>query len=330
MLAVCGICDILSVRMFGRGTVKLRRALLILLVVLLVSLPFVRSASADLGDWSGGGDYGGGSSGRDSDDCDGIGWIFYYGIRLGCVIGECAERAGCSHGQVIVFEVIFFAALIGLAALFLRFRRKGGKRVDPNVFAPGQRTVETGGSDILGRLRAVDPNFSEEDLLELLKNRYLQYCDCREKGDPAPLKAYLTEDLYGRIGTELQTLTRANLSEHYERIGILDAKPVSLAERDGMHVLLVNLHTRSVRWTQSTETGEIVTGGRDEQFRTITFELVRPIGTVTASRESEKTSVHCPFCGAPLSLNETSVCPYCDSVLPAAKDTWLIRSIRNG
>lgn len=308
---------------------KLRRLVLILLVLLFVSLPCMKTASADLGDWSGGGDYGGGSS-SDSDDCEGLGWLFYYGIRLGCVIGDCAENAGCSRGQVIVFEVLFVAAFVGLGALVLRLRRKSGKQANPTAFAPGQRTVETGGSDILTRLRAVDPNFSEEDLMELLKNRWLQYCDCRQKADMTPLQAYMTGDLYARIETELKTLARAKLSEHYERIGILDAKPVSLAERDGLHVLLVNLHVRCVRWAQSTETGEIVSGSRDEQFRTITFELVRPVGTVTASRESEKISVHCPFCGAPLSLNETGVCPYCDSVLPAAKDLWLIRSIRNG
>lgn len=313
---------------------KLRRLCLVLLVLLLVFVPLMRTASADLGDWSGGGDYGGGSS-SDSDDCDGLGWLFYYGIRLGCTIGECAEESGCSRGQVIVFEVLFFAALIGLAALILRMRRKsGGSKVNPATAADAvQRSTPNGasvGTGIFDRLRMTDPYFSGEDLKEQLKNRYLQICDCRQKGDLSPARPFMTEEFFTRAESEQTGMTQGHLTAHYERIGILGADPVSLSEQDGMHVLRMDLRTRSVSWVQSDETGEIVSGSKNEMFRTVSFELVRAIGAKTAPRESEKTSVHCPFCGAPLSLNETAVCPYCDSVLPPAKDAWLIRSIQNG
>lgn len=306
---------------------KLRRKIAILLALLLLaSLPLFATAIADIGDFSGGGDYGGGSS---SDDCDGIGWLIYYAFRLGCVIGEIAEDAGCSHGQVIIFEILFFAGLIGLFALIVRVRGRKANRSTPDIRipAPGFTTVQTDGG-VFARVHALDPDFSEQDLLERLKNLYFRIVDCRQSRDLTPIRPYLSEELSKGMEAELAAFRNAHETERTERLAILDARLVGFAQQDGADVITARLMTRCVRYRQNEETGNVVFGSKDaEAFRTVTVELTRPTGTKTAPRAAGTTVKNCPYCGAPLSLNESNQCPYCDSVLPADRDEWIIRSI---
>ena len=315
---------------------KLRRKIAILLALLLLaSLPLITTAVADLGDFSGGGDYGGGS-GSSSDDCDGIGWAIYYILRIGCVIGEAAEDAGCSHGQVIVFEILFFSVAIGILVLFVRVRsRISGRRdrgkVGDTGTAQAARSFTPPGPDVFSRVKAVDPNFSEQDLLEKLKNLYFRFVDCRAARDLAPIRPYLSDEMSRRTEAELNEFARTHVTERTERLAILDAKLTGYTRTDGEDVLLARLTTRCVRYLKNDETGALVSGSvSDEIFESVTFELTRPAGTVTGSRETGTTVRNCPYCGAPLSLNESSQCPYCDSVLPAGRDEWIIRSVHRG
>ncbi len=311
---------------------KLRRKIAILLALLLLaSLPLFATAIADIGDFSGSSDFGGSGS-SSSDDCDGIGWLIYYVLRIGCTIGEAAENAGCSHGQVIVFEIVFFAAVIGIFALIIRVRSRiahKSNRSAPNVQipTPGFTTVQTD-QGVFARIHAVDPEFSEQDLLEKLKNLYFRLVDCRQTGDLSPIRPYLSEELISRTETELSAFKAAHETERTERLAILDARLVGFRQSEGTDVITATLRTRCVRYRINGETQKIVAGNNsNERFETVTIELTRPTGTKTAPRAAGTTVKNCPYCGAPLSLNESNQCPYCDSVLPADADEWIIRSI---
>lgn len=60
---------------------------------------------------------------------------------------------------------------------------------------------------------------------------------------------------------------------------------------------------------------------------TYEWELTRASGRTTGAAE-EMTVVNCPNCGAPLSINATAKCPYCDSVVTVDAHDWAISAIR--
>lgn len=310
---------------------KLRRKTAILLVLLLLaSLPLISIAVADAGDFAGESDFGGSSS---SDDCDGIGTALYFILRLGCIIGEAAENAGCPHGQVILFELVFFVIAIGLLTLVVRLHNVKKKKDDKSAeqlpkeqLSKSSPTASQQSFD--SRIRTTDPHFSEDDLLEKLKNLYLRFCDCRHAKDLSPIRPYLDTDLLADTEAELSSMQKTHVTEHTERLAILDAQIVGFTQSDGFDVITARLSTRCIRFWTNDETRTIAAGKPDaELFETVTVRLVRPTGVKTAARAEGMTVKNCPYCGAPLSLNESNRCPYCDSVLPADPDEWLIRSL---
>lgn len=308
---------------------KLRRKIAILLALLLLaSLPLLSIAVADLGDFSGGSDFGGSSS--SSDDCDGIGWLIYYGIRLGCVVADCAESSGvCTRGQVLAVEGgIVIVIIVALVLLRLRNKRDGenAERRLQEQLSKSSPTAPQQNFD--SRIRTIDPEFSEDDLLEKQKNLYVRLCDCRRTKDLAPIRPYLDPDLLAKTEAELSSMRSARVTEHTGRLAILDAQLIGFMQSDGFDIITATLRTRCVRYWTNDETHALVAGNTvTELFETVTLRLVRPTGVKTAPRAEGMTVKNCPYCGAPLSLNESSQCPYCDSVLPADPDEWIIRSI---
>lgn len=306
----------------------MKRKLLILLAVLLVAA-FVltpRIGHADLGDFSGGDDFGGSDSGGDSCAID----LIYVLLRLGCAAGECAVESGmCTGGQVFLFGVI---VVIAILVLLFVLRRRVAQNKD-NVREKFDRVMRgaeavSSGVTVGNRIRAVDPDFSEEDLKEKLKNLYFRFADCCEKRDLAPLRPYLSDALYEQTQQTLDALKKLHVTERQERLAILDAALLGFTQRDGADQIRAKLSVRSVTYRQNDDTGELVSGSRDaEQFSSVMITLSRPTGVRTRPRETGTIVRHCPSCGAPLSLNESSVCPYCDSILPREEDEWVILSI---
>lgn len=306
----------------------MKRKLLILLAVLLVAA-FVltpRIGRADLGDFSGDGDFGGGDSCGDSCAFD----LIYVLLRLGCAAGECAVESGaCTGGQVFLFGVIVVIAVLVL--LFVLSRRVGQnkdkvkEKLDRMMRGAGPVSP---GATVASRIRAVDPHFSEEDLKEKLKNLYFRFTDCCEKRDLEPLRPYLSDALFAQTQQTLDALGKLHVTERQERLAILDAALLGFTQRDGADQIRAKLSVRSVTYRQNDDTGEIVSGSREaECFSDVMLTLSRPTGVMTRPRETGTIVRHCPRCGAPLSLNESNLCPYCDSILPKEEDEWVILSI---
>ena len=308
----------------------MKKRLLVLLTVLLIAA-FVlvpRAGHADLGDFSGGGDYGGGGSDSGGDGCA-FDLIFML-LRLGCAAGECAVESGmCTGGQVFLFGVIVVIVILVLLFVFSRRIRQNQNEVREK-FDRTMRGTETvsPGATVGKRIRAIDPDFSEEDLKEKLKNLYFRFADCCEKRDLEPLRPYLSDALYAQTKQTLDALKKLRVTERQERLAILDAALLGFTQQDGADQIRAKLSVRSVTYRQNDDTGEIVSGSRDaEQFSSVMITLSRPTGVKTRPRETGAIVRHCPSCGAPLSLNETNLCPYCDSVLPKEEDEWVILSI---
>ena len=57
------------------------------------------------------------------------------------------------------------------------------------------------------------------------------------------------------------------------------------------------------------------------------WTLIRPQGQKTGEA-APMQSVHCPSCGAPLSINHSAKCPYCDSVVTLSEHDWVIYEIK--
>ena len=325
----------------------MKRLAIVLLVVLLVlgAVMFgprlLRMVGADLGgftgagDYGGGGDFGGGSSWSSSDWGGGSSWsggstwtsgsdddghgFFYFPIG---VFNDGSESPG-GYGGFLVWAILILFILIYLS------RAKAHSTVTQNAGAAAgaQRTPDSKLTPI-SEYAALDPNFSAADMREKLANIYVQMQNGCTARNIEALRPYFTDVLYQQFDRQIKALIANRQINYVDRISVLDVNLRGFFQEGNEDHLVAELKTRVTDYTVNEDTGNLVSGSKTaEKFMTYEWDLSRPTGTAT-EQAGQTTERHCPNCGAPLSVNESAKCPYCDSVITFADHDWTIYAVK--
>ena len=294
----------------------MKKKLLVLLMTLLLAAFVIvpRVGSADLGDFSGGGDYGGGSDWGGSDwgssDWSSSGGGYY------------STRGGDDFdtGGLIVVVIMIAAVLI------ISYNRAKKKQ---QTHVPGATRTAQSKLTPISQYNALDPDFSPEDLKEWLQNLYIKMQDCCVKRNVEPIRPYFADALYQQFDRQMKQLRLQHRTNHVERVAVLSVDLKGYYQDKGEDVIVAEIYSRITDYTTDDETGKVVAGSRDhEKFMTYEYSLSRPIGRKTEPRAEGVTERHCPNCGAPLSVNESIKCPFCDSVLTFSDHDWTVYTIK--
>ena len=150
----------------------------------------------------------------------------------------------------------------------------------------------------------------------------------RQNKDMAELRPYLTENLYSQCERQLEEYKRNHQTNKIERISVLEVSPVGWTQQDDNDIIVVRLKTRIVDYVVDDTSGDIIKGSdKAEKFMEYEWSLARSSGKT--STDFEGTSAHsCPNCGAPIDLNKSAKCEFCDSVIEADTFNWAVREIK--
>ena len=308
--------------------------LLVLALVLCICLlgpQLLKKVGADLGGFSGGGDYGGDSGGSSwssggsswdsggssSWDSGGNGFFFF---PVGSTSSDSGD--GGSFGNLLFYVVL-------IVILIMIFSRKNQHQATPHA-GTAAGAQQTPGSKLLpmSEYAKLDPNFSESDMREKLSNIYVQMQNGCTARNIESLRPYFTDALYQQFDRQIKSLVASHRINRVDRIAVLDVTLRGWFQEGGDDHLVAALKTRITDYIVDEETGKVVSGSDTaEKFMTYEWDLSRPTGTVTEAAGAV-TERHCPNCGAPLSVNESAKCPYCDTVLTFKDHDWTIYAVK--
>lgn len=303
----------------------------IAVIVCITVLLTASAAYADFGGFSGDSDYGwdSGSSGSDwgsswgDDDSYSGGSWFWGGSSDGYYDDGDYRGGGCTTGDMMVFMVI----LIIIIAVIWFMRKNSAAQQTPSVTTDVHRTDDSELTPMSRYIEEVDPNFSISQMQTKLANLYVQLQDQWSAKDLTPLRPYLTDELYNQSERQLSELTARGRTPHIERIAVLGTDLRGYFVRDGMDHIIVEMSTR-INTYVTDENGNIVSGDPNkERFMTYEWDLCRTSG-LTTEEEGHMHSINCPNCGAPVTINKSAKCPYCDSVITVDEHDWLLYSIK--
>ena len=283
--------------------------LALLLAFMLITCLF-GGVSADFGDFSGDSDYGSSSSSDYDSDSDLSG--IFSGVFSLLIMGG-------TPTQIITFIVIAF--IIG--RIFFNLRKKSGGRANiPAGAAP------TTGLSPLQTIYTWDPNFSADEMKQRLSKLYVQMQNGWTAKDLTPLRGDFTDEQFAQYQRQLERFKTEHQTNMVERIAVLDVVLVGVRQDQTHDILVANLSTRITDYTIDDRTGTLVKGSKTaEKFMQYEWTLIRPKGSQTVAQNTE-TTLNCPNCGAPVNVNKSAQCPYCDSVLSKADYDWVIAGIK--
>ena len=314
----------------------MRRWAVALLVLLLVAGLFLfgprllRAVGADLGGFSGGGDYGGGDSGGWSGGSDWGGGTFSWGDDDGdngfffFPMGGFSDGGSAGgDGMLVVWVLVVILLVVYLS------RAKAHQTAAPHAgTAAGAARTPDSRLTPMSAYAKLDPNFSAADLQERLSNIYVQMQNgCTDRNIEA-LRPYFTDALYQQFDRQIKALIANRQINRVERIAVLDVNLRGFFQEGGDDHLVAELKTRITDYTVNEDTGALIAGSQTaEKFMTYEWDLSRPTGTLT-EKAGAVTERHCPNCGAPLSVNESAKCPFCDSVITFLDHDWTVYAVK--
>ena len=314
----------------------MKRFGIVLLVLLLVAGAILfgprllRMVGADMGSFSGNTDYGSSGSSGSSGWSSGSDWGgvpdygsndgYYFFLPIGSS-GSDGSSGGGSMGSLL------FYALLILLVIMIMSRKKQQATPHAGAAAGAQRTPDEKLSP-MSEYEKLDPNFSAADLREKLSNVYVQMQNCCTARNIESLRPYFTDAIYQQFDRQIRDLIANRQINYVDRISVLDVDLRGWFQEGGDDHLVAEIKTRITDYTVNEDTGAVVSGSKTaERFMTYEWDLSRPTGSLT-EKAGEVTERHCPNCGAPLSVNESAKCPYCDSVITFADHDWTIYAVK--
>ena len=304
----------------------MKKLMLLLLCLAFAFFPLAQPALADFGDYSGDSDYGGYDDWDDDwgwdDDDD------YYG---GGYYGGGGGGGGGDSGDTLIILIIVVIILI---FVFKPWKRRGGSRSGSRSPAPAAPKAQGAQRTPDSRLRSMqsytelDESFDAAALTARLSNLYVQMQNCWQNKDITPVRPYFTDALYAQMERQLDSLRRQRRTNYVERIAVLGVVLRGFYQQGGEDHIVAEVRTRIVDYTLDDQSGRLVGGDRDrEKFMVYEWDLVRPGGCRTDDLAA-RGNLHCPNCGAPLSINESARCPYCDAVITLDEHDWVLYAIK--
>lgn len=305
-----------------------QRFLHLLLSIALLCTLLMLPIRADFGSFSGDSDYGGSydyddydySSGYDSYDYGGSTYYYY---------DDSDSDMEFSPVMIILVIIIF------IAFSAVRAKNAAGSSGKPHTSRPpvnaGASRTDAAFLRPISDYTSIDPSFDAADFREKLSNLYVQMQNQWTDRDLDPLRPYFTDALFAQMDRQVQQMKKMGRTNYIDRIAVLDVNLRGFRQADGEDHIIAEIQTRIVDYTMNDTDGKIISGSDTvEKFMTYEWELTRTTGTTTAGNADgdEITQTICPNCGAPVDINASARCEYCDTVLTQETHTWAICSIK--
>lgn len=267
---------------------------------------------ADLGDFGGDGDYGGGDGGGDYGG--GYSWD-----------GD-TRSSGSDEPTDPIVVVIVIAAFV-IYGIYTVIKAKVQNKKGTNKLLGAETASD---EDILpiDDYVDLDPQFDQNALEQKLKELYVQMQTCWTAKDLSSLRPYFSDALYARLDRQLDAHRAEHHTNYVENITVLEVSPSGFYQQAGMDHIIVLVSARITDYTLSDETGELLSGSKTAQkVMTYEYDMIRTSGKTSDTEENTQVTV-CPNCGAPISINRTAKCPYCDSIITVEHQSFVIDNIK--
>lgn len=292
----------------------------LILFILAVMIPnFVLNTKADAGDFGGDADFGGD---YDYDDYD---YDYDYDNDNDSGNSKRSRSGEATPGSsVILLGVIVLIYII--YSVNKKQKQKRDKENDNND--PFGRAMGTSSLKPISEYLAEDPSFSVTAFNEKVSNTYIRLQNAWQKKDLEEIRPFLSDTLYAQFDRQLDYYRQNRYTNVVEKIAVLDVSISGWMKEANCDVMIVGVKTRITDYVINDENRTVIRGNpQSEKFMEYEWIMRRTSGMKTAVSRGT-TAQNCPNCGAPIDINKTAKCPYCDSIITSEKYDWVLDSIK--
>lgn len=269
------------------------------------------------GGFSGGGFRGGGYGGGGGGGVGGFGGFGLFPFPLFFFGG----LGGGLFGLILVFALIFIARNI-MASMRPAEPVPAGPY--PVAGAPPEPVQDVAAE--LQALRTADPGFNERQFLDRAQAAFFLLQKAWMERDLSISRAVMSEGLYQRWKIQIDQMVAAHKKNILENLFIAGAEIVKVERDPRLEAITVRIRASAADYEMDEQTGKIIFGSKQDQPFTEYWTFMRSAGTKTLA-QGGVTESKCPNCGAPLTINESGVCRFCNVVVTSGTFDWVLDNI---
>lgn len=178
----------------------------------------------------------------------------------------------------------------------------------------------------LQALKAADPAFSERQFLDRAQAAFFLLQKAWMERDLSISRAVMSEGIYQRWKIQIDQMVAAHKKNILENLFVAGEEIVKVERDQRLEAITVRIRASAADYEVDEQTGKIIFGSKQDQPFTEYWTFMRSAGTKTLA-QGGVTESKCPNCGAPLTINESGVCRYCNVVVTSGTFDWVLDNI---
>lgn len=178
--------------------------------------------------------------------------------------------------------------------------------------------------EIVRLIHAHDPNFSKEKFLSWAEQVFVQLQQAWTERDWKKARPFESSELFNLHKSQLDEYIRNGTINIMENVCVNESFLCDYAAEEKYEFLTVFMNTRYNDYVVKEDTKQVLKGDPNRTYNVqYKLKFMRTKG-VTTSEMSNKSTVQCPNCGAPVDVNESGECAYCGTVITNGEHDWVL------
>lgn len=279
----------------------MKKKVIFIFCLTLISLFFLSTVSADVGNSFSGGS--GSSSGGYGSSSGGFGLngLFFF--------------LSDSPLSLIILIVVF-------VALMYTKRNSGHSSTQNNNSSFKNVMIDEAAA--VTSVQANDPNFSADKFKTFVSEVYIAVQEAWESRDFKAVRSFESNALYNTHVRQIQEYINQMKTPHLDMQNIRSITIASYRVDGNQEVMSVKLDASLLDFTTDDKSGKVLEGSTTQyQYRSYRLEFIRSLGVKTDITKDLMTT-NCPNCGAPTTVTSSGECEYCHSVITNGEYGWVL------
>ncbi len=178
----------------------------------------------------------------------------------------------------------------------------------------------------LEALRTSDPAFNERQFRDRAQAAFFLLQKAWMERDLSMARGVMSDSIYQRWKVQIDQMLAAHKKNLLDNLFVAGAEIVKVERDPRLETITVRIDASAADYEVDDRSGQIVFGSRQDQAFTEYWTFVRSAGTKTLA-QGGVTERKCPNCGAPLTINESGVCRYCNVIVTSGTFDWVLDNI---
>jgi hypothetical protein len=175
-------------------------------------------------------------------------------------------------------------------------------------------------------VRAHDPAFNESAFLAAVERIFFGVLEAWTSLRPSLAQGVMATAIFQQLRTQVLGYQGQGRRNVLDGLRLISANVGGARSEGGMDTLTVRINAESTDYDVEAASGRLIEGDKQPSEWTEDWIFQRPSNVATTSAGTVSAQ-SCSACGAPVTVDVTSICPFCGAAVVSGRFGWLLTRI---